>query len=159
MARGNPARMKNAFLVEKRFVHLRNCIVSRGRPRRETSAYGANGVVRTSLSDTQQETIGVSRKTGEFSNCSFMAHRDVYRKIDFIYDQFRNFTAKRKGDLRRVDWEKSGRRFATDGQTLKLNWPNRKTRSLVAVNHLCVRATPILASSCWAICNLTQAST
>lgn len=66
-----------------------------------------------------------------------MAHRDVYRKIDFIYDQIRSFTAKREGDLRHVDWENAGRRFATDSQTLTLNWPNRKTRSFVAVNHLC----------------------
>lgn len=73
----------------------------------------------------------------KISEIADMAHRDVYRKINFIYDQIRGFTAKREGDLRHVDWEKAGRRFATDSQTLTLNWPNRKTRSFVAVNHLC----------------------
>lgn len=66
-----------------------------------------------------------------------MAPRDVYRKIDFIYDRVREFTAEREGDLRNTDWERYGRRFATDSQTLTLNWPNRKKRASVNVQHLC----------------------
>lgn len=66
-----------------------------------------------------------------------VAPRDVYRKLDFIYDQIREFTDRREGDLRDVCWERYGRRFATDSQTLTLNWPNRKKRASVAVQHLC----------------------
>ncbi len=66
-----------------------------------------------------------------------VAPRDVYRKLDFIYDQVREFTDRREGDLRDADWERYGRRFATDSQTLTLNWPNRKKRASVAVQHLC----------------------
>ncbi|WP_055662694.1 hypothetical protein [Jannaschia seosinensis] len=50
-----------------------------------------------------------------------VAPRDVYRKLDFIYDRVREFTDRREGDLRGVDWEEYGRRFATDSQTLTLN--------------------------------------
>ncbi len=94
----------------------------------------------------------------KISEIADMAHRDVDRKIDFIYGQIKNFTANREGDLRHVDWEKAGRRFATDSQTLTLNWPNRKTRSFVAVN-LSAQPTPIPVASCWGICNSTRAST
>lgn len=66
-----------------------------------------------------------------------VAPRDVYRKLDFIYDKVREFTYRREGALRDVDWERYGRRFATDSQTLTLNWPNRKKRASVAVQHLC----------------------
>ena len=66
-----------------------------------------------------------------------VAPRDVYRKIDFIYDRVREFTDRREGDLRDVDWVRYGRRFATDSQTLTLNWPNRKKRASVSVQHLC----------------------
>lgn len=60
-----------------------------------------------------------------------LAPRDVYRKPDFIYERVREFTARREGDLRSLDWERYGRRFATDSQTLTLNWPNRKKRASV----------------------------
>jgi transposase-like protein len=73
----------------------------------------------------------------KISEIADMAPRDVYRKIDFIYDQVKAFAARREGDFRHVDWEKAGRRFATDSQSLTLNWPNRKTRSFVSVSHLC----------------------
>ena len=66
-----------------------------------------------------------------------LAPRDVYRKLDFIYERVREFTARREGDLRDTDWDRHGRRFATDSQTLTLNWPNRKKRASVAVQHLC----------------------
>ena len=49
----------------------------------------------------------------------------------------REFTSRREGDLRDTDWERHGRRFATDSQTLTLNWPNRKKRASVNVQHLC----------------------
>jgi len=73
----------------------------------------------------------------KISEIADLAPRDVYRKLDFIYDCIREFTARREGDLRHVDWERYGRRFATDSQTLTLNWPNRKKRASVAVQHLC----------------------
>jgi len=37
----------------------------------------------------------------------------------------------------RVCWEKVGRRFASDSQILHLNWPNKRTRAQVAVQHFC----------------------
>tara|TARA_R110000787_G_scaffold64644_1_gene145845 strand:- start:103 stop:1836 length:1734 start_codon:yes stop_codon:yes gene_type:complete len=73
----------------------------------------------------------------KISEIADLAPRDVYRKLDFIYDRVRDFTARREADLRGTDWERYGRRFATDSQTLTLNWPNRKKRASVAVQHLC----------------------
>lgn len=61
----------------------------------------------------------------KISEIEDMAPRDVYRKLDFIYERVREFIAEREGDLRHTDWEHYGRRFATDSQTLTLNWPNR----------------------------------
>lgn len=49
----------------------------------------------------------------------------------------RAFTARRADDLRDTDRDRFGRRFATDSQTLTLNWPNRKQRASGAVQHLC----------------------
>lgn len=71
--------------------------------------------------------------------CDFtqMSARDVYAKIDFIYDQVIDFTAKRERMFEGVDWEVVGRRFATDSQTLHLNWPNKRTRAQIASQHLC----------------------
>lgn len=66
-----------------------------------------------------------------------MSQRDVYKKIDFIHDCVRRFASRREGDLSQVDWKTVGRTFATDSQTLMLNWPNKKTRASVAVQHLC----------------------
>jgi transposase-like protein len=73
----------------------------------------------------------------KISEIADLSPRDVYRKLDFIYERVREFTAHREGDLRSADWERYGRRFATDSQTLTLNWPNRKKRASVAVQHLC----------------------
>lgn len=73
----------------------------------------------------------------KISEITGLSERDVYAKIDFIYQCVRRFTARREGDLRHADWDAYGRRFATDSQTLMLNWPNRKTRASVAVQHLC----------------------
>lgn len=66
-----------------------------------------------------------------------LAPRDVYRKLDFIYERVRDFTVRREADLRDADRDRYGRRFATDSQTLTLNWPNRKKRASVAVQPLC----------------------
>jgi len=66
-----------------------------------------------------------------------LAPRDVYGKIDFIHQQISAFVARREGLLKDVDWETKGARFATDMQTLFLNWPHKKTRAMVAVHHLC----------------------
>lgn len=63
--------------------------------------------------------------------------RDVYRKIDFIYERVRAFVCEREGLLAEADWERAGRRFTTDSQTLTINWPNKRTRAAVAVQHLC----------------------
>lgn len=73
-------------------------------------------------------------KISEFTG---LCPRDVYRKIDFIYDRVIDHTAKREGSFQNVNWGKVGRRFATDSQTLHLNWPNKKTRAQIAVQHLC----------------------
>jgi hypothetical protein len=71
--------------------------------------------------------------------CDFTALSppDVFRKIDFIHDRVIDFTAKREAEFKRVQWEKVGRRFASDSQTLHLNWPNKRTRAQIAVQHLC----------------------
>ena len=71
--------------------------------------------------------------------CDFtgLSPRDVYGKIDFIHDRVVDINARREGCFERVDWERVGRRFATDSQTLLLNWPNKKTRAQIAVHHLC----------------------
>jgi transposase-like protein len=73
----------------------------------------------------------------KISEIGDLAPRDVYRKLDFIYECVREFTSRREGDLCDTDWESHGRRFATDSQTLTLNWPNRKKRASVNVQHLC----------------------
>ncbi|MBM9595083.1 hypothetical protein [Roseitranquillus sediminis] len=49
----------------------------------------------------------------------------------------RAFTARREGCFDSVDWERVGRRFATDSQSLVLNWPSKRTRAAVEVQHLC----------------------
>ncbi|WP_448327010.1 transposase [Sulfitobacter sp. M13] len=73
----------------------------------------------------------------KISDFTGLCPRDVYRKIDFIYDRVVDHTARREGSFASVDWNKVGRRFATDSQTLHLNWPNKKTRAQIAVQHLC----------------------
>ena len=71
--------------------------------------------------------------------CDFtgLSPRDVYRKIDFIHERVSDITARREARFEKVDWNRVGRRFATDSQTLHLNWPNKKTRAQIAVSHLC----------------------
>lgn len=73
----------------------------------------------------------------KISDFSGLCPRDVYRKIDFIYDRVVDHTARREGSFESVAWSTVGRRFATDSQTLHLNWPNKKTRAQIAVQHLC----------------------
>lgn len=60
---------------------------------------------------------------------------DIHRKIDFIHDQVRGFVARRE-DLSRVDRRAVGSRFATGSQSLTLNWPTRRQRTPVVVQHL-----------------------
>lgn len=73
----------------------------------------------------------------KISDFTGLCPRDVYHKIDFIYDRVIDLTARREATFDKVDWSAVGRRFATDSQTLHLNWPNKKTRSQIAVQHLC----------------------
>lgn len=73
----------------------------------------------------------------KISDFTGLCPRDVYRKIDFIYDRVVDHTARREGSFESVAWSTVGRRFATDSQTLHLNWPNKKTRAQIAVQHLC----------------------
>lgn len=73
-------------------------------------------------------------KIEEITGVSF---RDVYRKIDFIHAQVRKFSTNREALFETIDWQKVGARFATDMQTLTINWPRRRRRALIAVNHLC----------------------
>lgn len=73
-------------------------------------------------------------KIGEYTG---LAPKDIYRKIDFIYERVLDITSHREGCFEDVDWARVGRRFATDSQTLHLNWPNKKTRAQIAVHHLC----------------------
>ena len=65
-----------------------------------------------------------------------VTYHDVYRKIDFIYDQVRAFRAQRE-NFENIDWMKVGSRFATDSQSLKMNWPTRRERTQIIVQHLC----------------------
>ncbi|WP_324753497.1 hypothetical protein [Roseovarius sp. Pro17] len=64
------------------------------------------------------------------------SYRDLYGKIDFFHDQIQGFIAQRE-DFSRVDFREVGSRFATDSQTLMLNWPTKRKRTPVAVQHLC----------------------
>ncbi|MFW2545116.1 transposase [Primorskyibacter sp. 2E107] len=64
------------------------------------------------------------------------SYRDLYGKIDFFHDQIQAFIAQRE-DFGRVDFGEVGSRFATDSQTLMLNWPTKRKRTPVAVQHLC----------------------
>lgn len=65
-----------------------------------------------------------------------MSHRDIYARIDFFYDQVCSFSAKRQ-DFSQVDFCEMGSRFATDSQSLTMNWPTKRTRAPVMVQHLC----------------------
>lgn len=73
----------------------------------------------------------------KISSLTGLSPRDVYAKIDFIYERVADFTARREAAFETVDWEDVGRRFATDSQTLHLNWPNKRTRAQIDVQHLC----------------------
>jgi transposase-like protein len=72
----------------------------------------------------------------KISKITEISYRDLYGKIDFFYDQIRSFVAQRE-DFSKVDFGKVGSRFATDSQTLMLNWPTKRKRTPIAVNHLC----------------------
>lgn len=61
---------------------------------------------------------------------------DIYRKIDFIHQQAQAFIARREC-FSSTDWLRVGSSFATDSQSLTLNWPTRRERTPVIVQHLC----------------------
>jgi hypothetical protein len=50
----------------------------------------------------------------EISDLTDLRPRDVYGKIDFIYDRVVDHTAHREGFFKGANWQKVGRRFATD---------------------------------------------
>lgn len=100
-----------------------------GSPTRRQTKSDKNGLVlRLLTNDTSLSKI--CEITG-------LSPRGVYSKIDFIHRQVRAFTSRREGCFEKVDWVRVGRRFATDSQSLVLNWPNKRTRALVEVQHLC----------------------
>jgi len=72
----------------------------------------------------------------KISKIAEISYRDLYKRIDFFHDQIRGFTAERQ-DLSLLDLEAVGSRFATDSQTLSINWPTRRERTPVMVQHLC----------------------
>ena len=72
----------------------------------------------------------------KISKIADISYRDLYGKIDFFYDQIQSFVAQRE-DFSKVDFRDVGSKFATDSQTLMLNWPTKRKRTPVAVQHLC----------------------
>lgn len=72
----------------------------------------------------------------KISKIADVSYRDLYGKIDFFYDQIQGFVSKRQ-DFSKVDFRDVGSRFATDSQTLTINWPTRRKRTSIAVQHLC----------------------
>jgi transposase-like protein len=72
----------------------------------------------------------------KISKIADISYRDLYGKIDFFYDQIQSFVAQRE-DFSKVDFGEVGSKFATDSQTLMLNWPTKRKRTPVAVQHLC----------------------
>lgn len=100
-----------------------------GKPTRRQKRTDKNGLVlRLLTNDTSLSKI--CEITG-------LSPRAIYEKIDFLYERVRAFTARREGCFGAVDWNTVGRRFATDSQSLVLNWPSKRTRALVEVQHLC----------------------
>ena len=65
-----------------------------------------------------------------------VTYHDLYRKIDFMHDQVQSFTARRQ-DFSSIDWLAVGSSFATDSQSLTMNWPTRRERTPIIVQHLC----------------------
>ncbi len=72
----------------------------------------------------------------KISKITDTSYRDLYGKIDFFYDQIQGFVAHRE-DYSQVDFGAVGTRFATDSQTLMLNWPTKQKRTPVVAQHLC----------------------
>lgn len=100
-----------------------------GRPTRRQRKTDKNGLLlRLLTNDTSLSKI--CEITG-------LSPRGIYSKIDFLYERVRAFTGRREECFGRVDWERVGRRFATDSQSLVLNWPSKRTRAAVEVQHLC----------------------
>jgi len=72
----------------------------------------------------------------KISKIADISYRDLYGKIGFFYDQIQSFVAQRE-DFSKVDFWEVGSKFAMDSQTLMLNWPTKRKRTPVAVQHLC----------------------
>lgn len=72
----------------------------------------------------------------KISKITDTSYRDLYGKVDFFYDQIQSFVSHRE-DFSRIDFHSVGSRFATDSQTLMLNWPTKRKRTPVAAQHLC----------------------
>ncbi|MDP5307983.1 hypothetical protein [Paracoccus spongiarum] len=71
-----------------------------------------------------------------------ISYRDLPGKIDCFRDLVRAFPAERQ-DFSSLDFAESGSRFATDSQTLIMNWPTRRDRTSVAVQHLFIAQAPL----------------
>ena len=100
-----------------------------GRPTRRQKRTDKNGLLLRLLTN-DSSLSKISEITG-------LSPRAVYEKIDFLYQRVCAFTARGEGSFEGVDWARVGRRFATDSQSLVLNWPNKRTRASVEVQHLC----------------------
>ena len=100
-----------------------------GRPTRRQRKTDKNGLVLRLLTND----VSLSK----ICEITGLSPRGVYSKIDFLYQRVQAFTARREKCFESVDWERVGRRFATDSQRLVLNWPSKRTRAAVEVQHLC----------------------
>ncbi|SEN97954.1 hypothetical protein SAMN05216227_103638 [Pseudorhodobacter antarcticus] len=65
----------------------------------------------------------------------------IYSKVDFIYRQCLAMSAAREGDLARCLARKD-QFFATDAQTILLNWPVRGRRGTVPLLHMSTVGNP-----------------
>lgn len=100
-----------------------------GRPTRRQKRSDKNGLVLRLLIN--------GSPLSKISEITGLSYTDIYRKIDFIHERVRAFTVAREGDLSRVDWTTRGSRVATDSQSLTLNWPTKRERTPIVVQHLC----------------------
>ncbi|WP_370272098.1 hypothetical protein [Pseudooceanicola nitratireducens] len=72
----------------------------------------------------------------KISKITGTSYRGLYGKIDLFHEQVQGFVAQGE-DFSQVDFHEVGSLFATDSQTLILNWPTKQKRTPVAVQHLC----------------------
>ncbi len=100
-----------------------------GKPTRRQKRSDKNGLVLRLLIN--------GSPLSKISEITGLSYTDIYRKIHFIHERVRAFTGAREGDLARVDWTTRGSRVATDSQSLTLNWPTKRERTPIVVQHLC----------------------